>query len=149
MPNPIRYLLTGLTISGYLGQIISPDSLLKIISWNLVLEERTEPVLLLFHKETGFPSGNKIYKLSAGYSEKQIDKDTTYHQSDWYGALYYDLKPCTVDGKQFWVLLGNDYGNPEISRKIIEVVSFSPDDSMIFGKKWFPHRGRYKLQGCI
>ena len=34
-------------------------------------------------------------------------------------------------------LLGLDYGNPEISRKIIDVVSFAPDDSIIFGQKCF------------
>jgi hypothetical protein len=34
-------------------------------------------------------------------------------------------------------MLGIDYGNADISRKIIDVLSFRPDGSMVFGKKWF------------
>jgi hypothetical protein len=63
--------------------------------------------------------------------------DTTYTESDWYGALYYDLKPYIVAGKRCWVLLGIDIGNPIISRKIIDVLSFASDDSILFGRKWF------------
>ncbi len=34
-------------------------------------------------------------------------------------------------------MLGIDYGNPVITRKIIDVLSFAADDSILFGRKWF------------
>ena len=121
----------------YLGQITSPDSLLKIITWNLVLENEPGKYFCYFIRKSNAGKENKIYRLSAIYNEKPVRTDTTYSQSDWYGALYYDLKPYIKDNKQCWVLLGIDYGNAFISRKIIEVLSFTTEDSIVFGRKWF------------
>jgi hypothetical protein len=120
----------------YLGQIVSPDSLIKIISWNLVLENEPGKYYCYFiRKQQG--KENLVYDISTSYNEKPVITDTTYKKSDWYGALYYDIRPIVIENNRFWVLLGIDYGNPEISRKIIDVLSFSPDGSMVFGKKWF------------
>jgi hypothetical protein len=121
----------------YLGQIVSPDSSLKIITWNLVLENEPGKYFCYFIRKQDAVKENKIYRLSVTYNEKPIDSDTTYTESDWYGALYYDLRPFIIDNIRCWILLGIDYGNSEISRKIIEVLSFTPDNSIVFGRKWF------------
>jgi hypothetical protein len=121
----------------YLGQITSPDSLIKIVTWNLVLEK--EPgryyCYLIRKQENG--GENKIYSLSATYNDKPVNTDNTYTHSDWYGALYYDLKSYIVDNIRCWVILGIDYGNPNISRKLVDVLNFKPDGSIVFGRKWF------------
>lgn len=120
----------------YLGQIISPDSLIKIITWNLVLEnEPGKYYCFIIRKQQG--KENLVYDISTPYNENPVLTDTTYTKSDWYGALYYEIRPFVAENNRCWVLLGIDYGNPEISRKIIDVLSFRPDGSMIFGKKWF------------
>jgi hypothetical protein len=121
----------------YLGQITSPDTLVKIITWNLVLENEPGRYFTYFIKKQEKNEKNKIYRLSASYSEKSILVDTSYSGANWYGALYYDLKPYIFENKHFWVLLGIDYGNADISRKIIDVLSFTEDDSILFGKKMF------------
>jgi len=121
----------------YLGQIVSPDSSLKIITWNLVLENEPGKYFCYFIRKQDAVKENKIYRLSVTYNEKPVDSDTTYTESDWYGALYYDLRPFIIDNIRCWILLGIDYGNSEISRKIIEVLSFTPENSIVFGKKWF------------
>jgi hypothetical protein len=121
----------------YLGQVTSPDSLLKIVSWNLILYNEPSRYNSYIIRKMDPGIDNKIYKLSAGYKEGRVTTDTTYIQTDWYGALYYDLRPLKAAGKQLWVVLGIDYGNPESTRKIIDAVSFGPDDSIIFGHKFF------------
>jgi hypothetical protein len=121
----------------YLGQITSPDSLLKIITWNLVLENEPGRYFCYFITKKDSGNENKIYRLSAYYNEIDIRKDTTYTEPNWYGALYYDLKPYNIDNKYSWVMLGIDYGNADISRKIIEVLSFTPEGSIVFGRKLF------------
>ena len=121
----------------YLGQIVSPDSSLKIITWNLVLENEPGKYFCYFIRKQDAVKENKIYRLSVTYNEKPVDSDTTYTESDGYGALYYDLRPFIIDNIRCWILLGIDYGNSEISRKIIEVLSFTPDNSIVFGRKWF------------
>jgi hypothetical protein len=120
----------------YLGQIKPLNSNLKIITWNLVLRNSPGKYYCYFirKQENG---KNKVTKLVAPYNDNPVHTDSTYNSSSWYGALYYDLKLYELSNNQHWVLLGIDYGNPDISKKIIEVISFTPKDSLIFGKKCF------------
>jgi hypothetical protein len=119
----------------FLGQIKSPDSKLKIITWNLLLSGLKSRYYCYFINRSG--KTNKVYKLTGMYREEPARTDTTYTRDNWYGALYYDLRPVRQGNQIYWMLLGIDYGNPAITRKIIDVLSFTPEDSMIFGKKWF------------
>jgi hypothetical protein len=128
---------TRFTNLRFLGQITSPDSLLKIITWNLVLEKEPGRYYCYFIRRDSMGKENKVYNLSACYNENPVKTDKTYTTHDWYGALYYDLRPCETDNKRCWVMLGLDYGNPYISRKIIDVLSLTPQDSLVFGRKWF------------
>ena len=130
----------------YLGQITSSDSLLKIVTWNLVLANTPGRYFSYLIRKGEPKKGNRVYFLKTDYREEQIRTDTTYSISDWYGALYYDLKPYMIDNNRFWVLLGIDYGNPVISRKIIDVLSFTSDSSLLFGRKWFESGDRLKFR---
>lgn len=121
----------------YLGQIVSPDSLVKIITWNLVLENEPGRYFCYFIRKKDPEGKNIIYRLSAKYNEIPIKLDTIYTEQEWYGSLYYDLKPYIIDNRQCWILLGIDYGSAFISRKIIEVLNFTPQDAIVFGRKWF------------
>lgn len=121
----------------YLGQITSPDSILKIITWNLLLTSSPSRYYCYFIRKMGQKNKNIIYRLTTNYNEIPVSTDTVCSLSDWHGALYYDLKPYLINGTKCWILLGIDYGNPFITRKIIDVLSFAPDNSIIFGKKLF------------
>jgi len=130
----------------YLGQITSSDSLIKIVTWNLVLINSPGRYYCYFIKKGEPGRSNRIYSLTSEYREGEIMTDTTYTESDWYGALYYDLKPYITAGKRCWVLLGIDYGNPLISRKIIDVLNFISDDSILFGRKWFESGDQFRYR---
>jgi hypothetical protein len=126
----------------YLGQITSPDSLIKIVTWNLVLSSGNGRYFCYIIRRQGAGKSNNIYSLSASYRPDPILTDTTYTISDWYGALYYDLRPINYMGKLSWILLGINYGNPDISRKLIDVLSFTSDSILVLGKKWFAKEAR-------
>lgn len=126
----------------YLGQITSTDSLLKIVTWNLVLSRGNGRYFCYIIRRQDAGKNNKVYCLSASYRPDPILTDTTYTISDWYGALYYDLRPVDYNGKLYWILLGINYGNPEISRKLIDVLSFTSDSTLILGKNWFTKEGK-------
>jgi len=130
----------------YLGQITSPDSLLKIITWNLVLRSGPSQYFCYFIRKQEPGKENRVYRLTTTYKEEPVKTDTIYTEPDWYGALYYDIKPYITNDKSCWVLLGIDYGNLFISRKIIEVLSFTPEGSIIFGKKWFASGEKIKFR---
>ena len=121
----------------YLGQITSPDSLLKIVTWNLVLRNRPSFYFCYIIRKPPEGGKNLVYRLISSYKTERVRTDTIYSELNWYGSLYYDIRPIVRENKRWWVLLGIDYGNPFISRKIIEVLSFTPEGSVLFGKKWF------------
>jgi hypothetical protein len=120
----------------YLGQITSPDSLLKIITWNLVLNDGTNIYTCYFVKREK-SGGNEIYKLSGSGIKSKLKTDTTYSQSDWYGALYYDLRPFVSENGVHYILLGIDFNTRLVTRKLIDVLSFKPGGEIIFGRKCF------------
>jgi hypothetical protein len=130
----------------YLGQITSRDSLMKIITWNLVLRSRPSQYFCYFIRKQDSIGGNKVSSLTTSYKEEPVKTDTIYSEQNWYGALYYDLRPFVIDNKPYWVLLGVDYGNLFITRKIIEVLNFSEDDSIIFGRRWFDTGDKVKFR---
>lgn len=119
----------------YLGQITSKNSGLKIITWNLLLKDSASRYYCYFINNTG--KINHLYRLEGKYNDAPVKSDITYSEKDWYGALYYDLRLYKQDKKPYWVLLGIDYGNPSITRKIIDILSFSPDGGIVFGRKLF------------
>jgi len=118
-----------------LGQITSRNSKLKIITWNLLLENEESRYYCYFVNNTG--KGNMVSKLVGTYREDPVRTDKEYSGKDWYGALYYDLRPAGKKDDSYWILLGIDFGNPVVTRKIIDVVSFKSDGSVTFGRKIF------------
>ncbi len=130
----------------YLGQITSPDSLIKMISWNLVLEKEPGKYFCYLIRKTLKEKENKIYFLTGVYEGKPIMTDTIYTLSDWYGALYYDIRPVKTGATQTWMLLGISFGDQFVTRKLIDVLSFSPDDKIILGRKWFNTGSRIKYR---
>jgi hypothetical protein len=121
----------------FLGQISSPDNLVKILTWNLILEDGGNRYFCYIIRRTGSNSQNSIYKLSGIYNEATVRSDTVYSDSNWYGALYYDIRPYLTGKDLNYILLGIDYGNSFITRKIIDVLSFGADNTLIFGKRCF------------
>jgi hypothetical protein len=120
----------------YLGQITADDDNLKIITWNLILNDRTNSYYcyIIHRGEKG--EKNILYKLIGKNSPDPILTNTEYTEKNWYGALYYDIRPVKIKKELIYVLLGVDFGNNPNNRKIIDVMSFT-DKGLVFGRKWF------------
>jgi hypothetical protein len=121
----------------FLGQITSPDSLLKIITWNLILDDGANRYYSYFIKREKKEGAGSFIKLKGSYTDKAERTDTVYSSSDWYGALYYDLRPFDYNGSTKYIILGIDYGNTFITRKLIDVVSFGKGTDITFGLNCF------------
>jgi hypothetical protein len=121
----------------FLGQITSPDSLVKIITWNIILEDGGNRYFCYFVRNPANGGKNIVYKLSGIYNEAPIRTDTIYSESNWYGALYYDIRPFRSGKETSYILLGIDYGNSFVTRKLIDVLTFGNGGRLIFGKNCF------------
>jgi hypothetical protein len=121
----------------FLGQIASPDSLVKIITWNLILEDGANLYLCYFIKRDIKSGAGRVFRLKGTYNEAAARDDTTYTSLHWYGAIYYDIRPFDFAGSTKYVLLGIDYGNSFITRKIIDAAGFDKENGIVFGLKCF------------
>ncbi len=121
----------------YLGQIVSPDSRLKIITWNLILRDVGNKYFCYLIVKGSKGQKNKVYRLTGENRDEAESTGLIYTEKDWYGALYYAIQPFTKDGIRHYLLLGIDYGNSGVTRKIIDVLTINPDGRIVFGEKCF------------
>jgi hypothetical protein len=130
----------------FLGQLLSSDRQLKIITWNLTLTDSPNRYFCFFIRKGDKKRPNSVYSLTGINSDKPIRIDTPYYENNWYGALYYGLRPVKIKKDIYYVLLGIDFGNKVINRKVIDVLSFTADGRIIFGKKWFAAKNEVKFR---
>jgi hypothetical protein len=116
----------------FLGQVSSSDARVKILTWNLVLRNGSNNYFCYIIHRGRRGEKNQVYKLKGEHLDNPASKDKTYSADNWYGALYYAIKPCRKD----YIILGLDFSGMQ-SRKIIDVLSFNADGKIIFGKDFF------------
>jgi hypothetical protein len=121
----------------YLGQITSPDASLKIVTWNLVLREGSNKYFCFLIRKGKKGEQNQVFELIGENREEAVRKDIPYSDKNWYGALYYAIQPFKKDKRTSYILLGIDYGNILIARKIIDVLSFPDEGGILLGKDCF------------
>jgi len=129
----------------YMGQTSSSDGRFKILTWNLILRDGTNRYFCYLIRKLRKGKGNKVTKLTGENSLEEIGTGRTYSAADWYGALYYAIEPCRKD----YVILGLDFGSEMVSRKVIDVISFTPDGEVIFGKDFFIRDNEKKFREVI
>lgn len=133
----------------YLGQIMSPDSRIKILTWNLILRDGTNNYYsYILHRENR-RGKHTVYKLTGKNSQISPNTERIYSADDWYGALYYAVSPFKIKNKTFYILLGFDYGNLQVSRKIADVLSFSPQGELSLGEGCFKKDNETKFRVVI
>ena len=146
-----KYISSGIIFSHrfenlrYLGQILSPDAKVKIVTWNLILTDGTNKYFCYIIKKGEKGDENKIFRLQGANLKEAPVNDITYTRDNWYGALYYGIQPFRVGKETYYMVLGLDYGSLYVSRKIIDVISF-PMDKLIFGKNCLQKDGELKLR---
>jgi hypothetical protein len=129
----------------YLGQIKSTDSKLKIINWNLILRDGSNKYFCYLIRKGEKGKGNKVYKLNGSHSDNSIKTDRSYSEKDWYGALYYAIQPYKED----YIFLGIDNGSLFQTRKIIDVLSFTTEGGILFGKSCFIRGKETKMREVL
>ena len=120
-----------------LGQITSPDSLVKIITWNLIGDEFVNSYYLFIVKREEKSGAGKVIWLNGVFHDKAPSLDSVYNTKTWYGALYYDIRPFELNGSKHYAVLGIDFGNQPVARKVIDVITFGINDDLNFGLKCF------------
>lgn len=108
----------------YLGQLTSKDEKLRLITFNIPLQDQTFKYYCLFVQKIGKDNSVNVHRLTEVDYEWTELGNRTISQNTWYGALYYRIITRKHKRKTYYTLLGWD-GNTGISNiKIIDVVNF-------------------------
>jgi hypothetical protein len=117
-----------------IGKLTADDKRFRIFTWNI--HETDGKFSYYGIIETG---GNnpRIFQLTDSKNKAVIKDQPLLAASDWYGALYYRIIPCKINKQMVYQLLGWDGIDNNSNSKLIEVLSFSPDGSPLFGMPLF------------
>ncbi len=118
-----------------ISKLYSPDSVFRIYTWQLVINENTirQHGAIQMKMDDG---SLKIFSL--------IDKsDVTTNMNDsigdnkgWMGAVYYKIIQKKFNNRTFYTLIGFDENSIKSDKKIMDVLEFV-DNKPIFGNKLF------------
>ncbi len=115
-----------------MGTIMSPDSTIKMYTWNVPLEGGVHEYYGFIQQYTGDDTC-KVFQLHDQLNAPGDVSHDQYCHDNWYGMLYYDIIPVTHDNKQYYTLLGLDYNNLMTSKKIVDILYFNPEGIPCFG----------------
>jgi hypothetical protein len=133
VPNSFAYPFDSLT--NHINIIGSSDGAFRIFNWALPANEMS----MRYYGAIQLPSAGapKLYGL-VDYS-LPIQKgasDSILTGGRWFGATYYRVMPITVDGETAYTLFGLNAANASSTRKIMEVLRFTPQGP-VFGAPVF------------
>jgi len=117
--------------------LYSPDSLFRIFTWQLVINENVIRQHGAIQMKT-YDGSLKLYPLIDKSDVTTNVQDTIGNHFGWIGAIYYKIIVKRSSNQNYYTLLGFDENNIRSSRKIIEVLSFANDEP-VFGGRYFSY----------
>jgi hypothetical protein len=125
----------------FMQKLEPPDKSFKIYSWLLKYDDGTFRYYgaIQMHREDSlklFPMRDYSERLDSAVQELTLSKD------EWYGAFYYDMFPCTIKNRKYYILFGWDGNTSGSNKKIIEALSFDGNGKPVFGAPIFVKDGK-------
>jgi hypothetical protein len=135
LPASARYRFDRLTS---LGKATSPDSLLRIYTWNIAHSPMEYRYYGFIQKLDKVSDEISLFFLDHTSSRKNFENET-YTPEKWYGALYYQIHQVEYSGKTMYTLIGFDFNNLFTNIKLVDILTFN-DDGPLFGAPVFSFR---------
>lgn len=131
--------------------VVSPDKKFRIITWDMRKEDHTYFYFGfiqvnnsktikkgMFKKET--TSQYEVFTLQDKSATVKTPENYVADPSKWFGMLYID---CVKSDDDFYTLIAWDGNDKLTQRKFIDILSFKPDGTPIFGKDVFKFPGKF------
>lgn len=104
------------------------DEEFRIFNWNIALEEgkHTYRMFILF------PNG-KYRRFDDSQELNHEDETLNINPEEWYGALYYEIRPVKIKRDTYYTLIGWD-GNDELTtKKVLDVLVLEKKNQVSLG----------------
>lgn len=121
-----------------ISSLYAPDSSFKIFTWQVMKDFSfyRQKGAIQMHTSDG---SLKLYPLFdfSEYTDNPTDSVRT--NSNWIGAVYYNIVQKTYNKKNYYTLLGYDENNAKSTKKWMEVLSFNELGKPEFGGPFFSY----------
>jgi len=116
-----------------MGNVVSEDGIIRILSWNVQLNNGDNYYGgLIFHKTL-----KKVIPLEIKKSELTISDDKLFRDGDWPAGIYYRIIQRKINTGTNYTVLSWDGFNRRTARKSIDVISFDNNGNVVFGSPVF------------
>jgi len=118
------------------SKIYSPDSLFRIFTWQVTIDENTQRRHGAIQMKTADGS-LKLFPLIDRSIVIKNQLDTVTNNEWWIGAIYYKIVKKLYNNKPYYTLLGYDENTIRSTKKWIEVLHFDDNGFPQFGGQFF------------
>ena len=118
------------------SKIYSPDSLFRIFTWQVTIDENTQRRHGAIQMKTADGS-LKLFPLIDRSIVIKNKLDTVTNNEWWIGAIYYKIVKKLYNNKPYYTLLGYDENTIRSTKKWIEVLHFDDNGFPQFGGQFF------------
>ncbi len=132
LPQSFDYPFDSLTTIGFRT---SPDKQFRIITWDLPKSGGTETYYGFIQSYNAKKKSYDLFVLTDKTAEIGNPQTAVCTPDKWIGMLYYQI--IHEKGSKFYTLLAWEGYNKQITRKVIDVISFNTQGVPTFGKAVF------------
>ncbi len=122
-----------------ISRLYAPDSTFKIFTWQIQRDEsyyHQEGTIQMKTKDGSL----KLFPLFDVSDYTSTPTDSIRSNSNWIGALYYNIVMKEFKGKKYYTLFGYDDNDMSSTRKWLEVLTFNASGQPVFGGSYFDYK---------
>ncbi len=128
------------------GRIYAPDHTFRIINWNIPFEDGTYKYYGYIQTSNSKSNSFNLFHLNDQKEKINNPENVLLNANKWYGALYYNIIKQKSENEIYYSLLALQYYNVNLSRKIIEILSFDESGNPVFGAPIFQVENQTKYR---
>jgi hypothetical protein len=129
-PGSFDYSLDSLKL---VGKIYAPDRSFRIISWNIRLNNGEFKYFGFIQVYDSQSKSVNIFELIDRTGEIINPENSVLSAGKWLGAIYYKILKEKVDNRTYYTMMGVQYHNVVITRKVVEILFFNEYGNPVFG----------------
>jgi hypothetical protein len=119
-----------------ISKLYAPDSSFRIFTWYLEVDDYQgyQKGFIQLHTKDGSLKG---YSLFDNSDFEQNPNTIVCRDTNWIGAVYYNIIKTEYEGKKYYTLFGLDRHSVRSTKKWIEVLTFDENNRPVFGGPHF------------
>lgn len=108
-----------------IGDIYSQDKLVRILSWNVQMTDKSQHYFcFILKRDKHHLNDVTVTQLQSVPQDFRVLANRTIHENNWYGGLYYKIVDVNRGSKTYYTLLAYCTNQKDVSTKLIDVLTF-------------------------